>query len=77
VSQSAHDQLQAENEQLKAQLAQQQAQQKWVVTSDVLFLEGGYQLGASGQLALSQYAEDAETCRTPRSSSTAIPPTSP
>jgi chemotaxis protein MotB len=55
VSQSAYDQLQAENEQLKAQLAQSQAQQKWVVAGDVLFPEGGYRLGANGQAALGQY----------------------
>jgi chemotaxis protein MotB len=55
VSQSTYDQLQAENEQLKAQLAQSQAQQKWVIAGDVLFPEGGYQLGANGQVALSEY----------------------
>jgi chemotaxis protein MotB len=32
-----------------------QAENKWVVAGDVLFPEGGYQLSAAGQQALSQY----------------------
>jgi chemotaxis protein MotB len=37
------------------QIAKMQAENKWVVAGDVLFPEGGYQLGAPGQQALSQY----------------------
>ena len=55
VSQSDYDQLQAENQQLKSQLAQSQAEQKWVVAGDVLFPEGGYQLSPGGASALNQY----------------------
>jgi hypothetical protein len=32
-----------------------QAENKWVVAGDVLFSEGGYQLGAASQQSLSQY----------------------
>jgi outer membrane protein OmpA-like peptidoglycan-associated protein len=32
-----------------------QAENKWVVAGDVPFPEGGYQLSAAGQQALSQY----------------------
>jgi hypothetical protein len=32
-----------------------QEEQKWVVTGNVLFLEGGYQLSTNGKQALSQY----------------------
>ncbi len=52
VSQSAYDQLQAENQELKAQLARSQAEQKFVEAADVLFPEGGFQLGPAGQAEL-------------------------
>src|SRR5215469_484465 len=39
----------------QAEIAKMQAENKWVVAGDVLFPEGGYQLGAAGQQALSQY----------------------
>ena len=51
-------QLQAARAQASAeqqQIAKMQAENKWVVAGDVLFPEGGYQLGAPGQQALSQY----------------------
>lgn len=52
VSQSAYDQLQAENQQLKVQLAQSQAEQKFVEAGDMFFPEGGYQLSQAGQAEL-------------------------
>jgi chemotaxis protein MotB len=59
VSQSAYDQLQAQNQQLqaqnqqlKAQLAQSQAEQKFVEAGDMLFPEGGFQLSQAGQAEL-------------------------
>src|SRR5271157_3432136 len=55
VSQSQYDAAVAENQQLKAQLAALQAQQKYVVAGDLLFPEGGYQLSPNGQAALNQY----------------------
>ena len=62
VSQSAYEQqgqqLQAARAQAaaeQAQIAKMQQEQKWVVAGDVLFSEGGYQLGANGKQALSQY----------------------
>jgi chemotaxis protein MotB len=62
VSQGAYEQqtrqLQAAQAQSAAeqqQIAKMQAENKWVVAGDVLFPEGGYQLGAPGQQALSQY----------------------
>ena len=39
----------------QAQIGKMQQQQKWVVASDVLFPEGGYQLSANGKQALNQY----------------------
>jgi chemotaxis protein MotB len=36
-------------------MAKMQAENKWVVAGDLLFPEGGYQLSANGQQALSQY----------------------
>jgi chemotaxis protein MotB len=51
-------QLQAARSQAAAeqsQIAKMQAENKWVVAGDVLFPEGGYQLGPSGQAALAQY----------------------
>jgi chemotaxis protein MotB len=53
VSQQQYDAVVAENNQLKAQLAQSQAEQKFVVADDMLFPSGGYQLGPQGQQALS------------------------
>ena len=55
VSQQQYDAAVAENQQLKAQLASLQAEQKYVVAGDLLFPEGGYQLSPRGQAALNQY----------------------
>src|SRR5262252_6317721 len=62
VSQSAYEkqgqELQAARAQAtaeQAQITKMQAEQKWVVAGDVLFPEGGYQLGANGKQALNQY----------------------
>jgi outer membrane murein-binding lipoprotein Lpp len=62
VSQSAYDQQAAQLQQVQAQAAAQQAEiakmqaeNKWVVAGDLLFPEGGYQLGPNGQAALNQY----------------------
>ena len=62
VSQSAYEQQSQELEQARAQAAAQQAEiakmqreQKWTVAGDILFPEGGYQLGADGRQALNQY----------------------
>ena len=59
VSQSAYDQLQAQNQQLQAQnqqlqaqLAQSRAEQKFVEAGDTLFPEGGFQLSQAGQAEL-------------------------
>jgi chemotaxis protein MotB len=59
VSQSAYDQLQAQNQQLQAQIQQLQAQlgqsraeQKFVEAGDLLFPEGGYELSPAGQAEL-------------------------
>jgi chemotaxis protein MotB len=52
VSQQQYDAVVAENQQLKAELAQSQAEQKFVVADDMLFPSGGYQLSAQGQQAL-------------------------
>jgi chemotaxis protein MotB len=52
VSQSAYDQLQAQNQQLQAQLAQSRAEQKFVEAGDMLFPEGGFQLSQPGQAEL-------------------------
>jgi outer membrane protein OmpA-like peptidoglycan-associated protein len=62
VSQSAYEQ---QGQQLQAarvhaaaeqsQITKMQQEQKWVVAGDVLFPEGGYQLGANGKQALNQY----------------------
>jgi chemotaxis protein MotB len=49
VSQSAYDQLQAENQQLKEQLAASKAQQEFVEKADLLFPSGGFQLSPAGQ----------------------------
>ena len=52
VSQSAYDQVQAQNQQLQGQLSQSQAEQKFVETGDMLFPEGGFQLSQPGQTEL-------------------------
>ena len=52
VSQQQYDAVVAENNQLKAQLAQSQAEQKFVEAGDLLFPEGGYQLSPNGQAEL-------------------------
>jgi chemotaxis protein MotB len=62
VSQSAYEQQGQQLEEARAEAAAQQAQiakmqqeQKWVVAGDLLFPEGGYQLGPNAQAALGQY----------------------
>jgi outer membrane protein OmpA-like peptidoglycan-associated protein len=62
VSQSAYEQQGKQLEEARAEAAAQQAQiakmqqeQKWVVAGDLLFPEGGYQLGPNAQAALGQY----------------------
>jgi chemotaxis protein MotB len=59
VSQSAYDQLQAQNQQLQAQnqqlqakLAQSQAEQKFVEAGDLLFPPGGFELSTAGKAEL-------------------------
>jgi chemotaxis protein MotB len=52
VSQSQYDAAVAENQQLKAQLAALQAQQKYVEAADLLFPSGGFQLTPAGQAEL-------------------------
>ena len=52
VTQSQYDAAVAENQQLKAQLAALQAQQKYVEAADLLFPSGGYQLSPAGQAEL-------------------------
>jgi chemotaxis protein MotB len=62
VSQSAYEQQGQKLEEARAEAAAQQAQiakmqqeQKWVVAGDLLFPEGGYQLGPNAQAALGEY----------------------
>jgi chemotaxis protein MotB len=62
VSQSAYEKQGAELQQARTQAAAEQSQiakmqqeQKWVVAGDLLFPEGGYQLGPNAQAALGQY----------------------
>src|SRR5438552_18636521 len=62
VSQSAYNEQAVQLQQAQAQVAAQQAQiakmqaeNKWVMAGDLLFPQGGYQLGPNGQAALSQY----------------------
>ena len=64
VSQSAYQQQQEQLEEAREQAAAQQAQiakmqreQKWVVAGDLLFPEGGYELGPNAQAALGQYTQ--------------------
>jgi chemotaxis protein MotB len=52
VSQQQYEAVVAENNQLKAQLAQSQAQQNFVEAGDLLFPSGGYQLSQAGQAEL-------------------------
>ena len=52
VSQTDYDAAVAQNQQLKAQLAALQAEQKYVVAGDLLFPSGGYQLSPAGQAEL-------------------------
>jgi chemotaxis protein MotB len=62
VSQSAYDEQTAQLAQARAELAAQraeiakmQAENRWVMAGDLLFPEGGYELGADGKAALSSY----------------------
>jgi chemotaxis protein MotB len=52
VSQTDYDAAVAQNQQLKAQLAGLQAEQKYVEAGDLLFPSGGYQLSPAGQAEL-------------------------
>jgi len=52
VSQQQYDTIVAENNQLKAQIAGAQAQQKFVEAGDLLFPEGGFRLSPAGQAEL-------------------------
>src|SRR5271165_5870189 len=49
VSQQQYDAMVAQNNQLKAQIAALQAEQKFVEAGDLLFASGGYQLSPAGQ----------------------------
>ena len=62
VSEKAYEQqtqqlqrVQAQSAAEQAQIAAMQQQDKFVVAGDMLFPEGGYQLGPNGQAALNQY----------------------
>jgi chemotaxis protein MotB len=62
VSQSAYDEQASQIQQTQAQvaarqaeIAKMQAENRWVMAGDLLFPEGGYELSAAGQAALSQY----------------------
>jgi chemotaxis protein MotB len=62
VSQSAYNEQASQLEQSQAQVAAQQAEiarmqagNKWVMAGDLLFPQGGYELNAAGQAALSQH----------------------
>ena len=62
VSQSAYDEQASQLEQAQAQIAAQQAEiakmqaeNRWVMAGDLLFPEGGYELSAACQAALSQH----------------------
>ena len=70
VSQSAYEQqgrqleeARAEATAQQAQIAKMQREQKWVVAGDLLFPEGGYQLGASAEAALGQYVPRLQNLR--------------
>jgi outer membrane murein-binding lipoprotein Lpp len=81
VSQSAYDQLPAQDQQLQAQsqqlqapLAQSRAEQKFVEAGDMLFPEGGFQLSQAGQAELAtNIAPKLGVCRMPKSSFTVTP----
>ena len=47
--------VQAQSAAQQAEIAKMQQENKWVVASDMLFAEGGYQLTPSGKQALHQY----------------------
>ena len=53
VSQSDYDKLQAQNQQLQAQVAGLQREARFVEAGDLLFPEGGYQLSPAGKAELS------------------------
>jgi chemotaxis protein MotB len=62
VSQSAYNEQASQLEQAQAKVAAQQAEiakmqaaNRWVMAGDLLFPEGGYELSAAGQAALSQH----------------------
>jgi chemotaxis protein MotB len=62
VSQSAYydqaarlKEAQAQAAAQQAEIAKMQAENKWVVAGDLLFPEGGYQLGPNAEAALGQY----------------------
>lgn len=64
MSQSDHNAVQAENQQLKQQVAGQQVQIdrlrgaiEYTVESDLLFPSGGYQISPGGQQLISKYAQ--------------------
>jgi len=52
VSQQQYDAVVAENNSLQAQIAEAQAQQKFVEAGDLLFPEGGFKLSPAGQAEL-------------------------
>lgn len=54
VSHSEYYRVVQENEQLKAQIASLQAEQKWVEAADMLFPPGGWQLTAEGKKQLDE-----------------------
>jgi len=55
VSQQQYDAMVADNDKIKAQIAAMQAQSSFIEAGDLLFPEGGYQLGPNAQAALGQY----------------------
>jgi len=54
VSEKTYEQQTQQLQRTQAELAQMQQQDKWVVAGDMLFPEGGYQLGPNGK-QLNQY----------------------
>jgi chemotaxis protein MotB len=52
VSEKDYEAVVAENNQLRAQIAEAQAQQKFVEAGDLLFPEGGFKLSPAGQAEL-------------------------
>jgi chemotaxis protein MotB len=70
VSQSAYDEqavqlqhVQAQAAAQQAEIAKMQAENRWVVAGDLLFPEGGFQLGAKGRAALDQYLPQLKSLR--------------